>query len=77
MVQSSPQGWLNYYGKYYPSALYRLLRCFNRTLVAWAMKKYKRFKRHKTRAAEFLEKIAKEKPNLFAHWKKGMVGAFA
>jgi hypothetical protein len=28
---------------------------FNKTLVAWAMKKYKRLKRHKTRAATFLE----------------------
>lgn len=71
------QGWLNYYGKYYPSALYRVLRRFNLTLVAWAMRKYKRFKGHKTRAAKFLENIAKQRPNLFAHWKKGMVGAFA
>jgi RNA-directed DNA polymerase len=71
------QGWLNYYGKYYPSALYRVLRCFNLTLVAWAMKKYKRLKGRKTRAAQFLEKIAEERPRLFAHWKKGMVGAFA
>lgn len=71
------QGWLNYYGKYYPSALYRMLRCFNRALIAWVMRKYKRLKGHKTRAIKFLEKIAEEKPNLFAHWKKGMVGAFA
>jgi RNA-directed DNA polymerase len=71
------QGWLNYYGKYYPSVLYQMLRCFNRTLVAWVMKKYRRFKGHKTRACQFLEKIAKEKPHLFAHWKIGMVGSFA
>jgi RNA-directed DNA polymerase len=71
------QGWLNYYGKYYPSALYRVLRRFNQTLVAWAMRKYKRFKGHKKRAAKFLESIAEKRPTLFAQWKKGMVGAFA
>lgn len=71
------RGWLGYYGRYYPSALYSVLRHFNRTLVAWARRKYKRFKSHKTRAAIFLEKISEKQPHLFAHWKKGMVGSFA
>jgi RNA-directed DNA polymerase len=71
------RGWLQYYGRYYPSALYPMLRHFNLTLVAWAMRKYKRLKGHKTRAAIFLEKIAEREPQLFAHWKRGMVGAFA
>lgn len=70
-------GWIQYYGRYYPSALYPVLRHFNLTLVAWAMCKYKRLKRHKTRAAIFIEKIAEREPQLFAHWKRGMVGAFA
>ena len=69
-------GWFNYYGKYYPSALAPLWRHFNRTLVAWAMRKYKKLK-GKTRAINMLERIAKENPRLFVHWKKGIVGAFA
>lgn len=52
-------------------------RHFNKTLVAWAMRKYKKLEGHKTRASKFLEKISKENPKLFAHWKKGMVGGFA
>lgn len=71
------RGWLQYYGRYYPSALYPLLRHFNLTLVAWAMRKYKRLKGHKTRAAIFLEKIVEREPQLFVHWKRGMTGAFA
>ena len=47
------------------------------TLVAWAMRKYKKLKGHKTRAGQFLEKISEENSKLFAHWKRGMVGAFA
>ena len=71
------RGWLEYYGKYYPSALYPFCRFFNRTLVAWIMKKYKKLKGHKIKASKLLEEILKENPKLFAHWKRGMIGAFA
>jgi RNA-directed DNA polymerase len=71
------RGWLSYYGRFYPSAMYPVLRHFNMTLVAWAMRKYRRLKGHKTRACLFLEGIAKRQPHLFAHWQRGMVGAFA
>jgi hypothetical protein len=69
------QGWLNYYGKYSRSALYPVWRHVNKTLVAWAMRKYKPLKQHKTKAGRFIERIAKERPNLFVHWKAGMRGA--
>ncbi len=71
------RGWLAYYGRYSPSSLYPVFRHFNCTLVAWAMRKYKRFRGRKTQAAIFLENIAKRQPHLFVHWKRGMVGAFA
>ncbi len=71
------RGWMEYYGCYCPSALYPVLRHFNKTLVAWAMRKYKKLRGHKTRAAIFLEKISERQPQLFAHWRKGMIGAFA
>jgi RNA-directed DNA polymerase len=71
------RGWLEYYGRYYPSAMYPVLRHFNQTLIAWAMRKYRRLKGHKVRAARFIEGIAKRQPHLFVHWQRGMVGAFA
>lgn len=71
------QGWLNYYGRYSRSWLYPVWRHFNKTLVAWAMRKYKHFRRRKTRASLFLEKIMKQQPKLFVHWRNGMKGAFA
>ena len=70
------RGWINYYGRYYRSGLYSVLRHFNKTLVAWARRKYKALKTHKTRATIFLEKISEREPHLFAHWKMSMVGAF-
>ena len=71
------RGWLGYYGRFAPSALYPVLRYVNQTLVAWAMRKFKRFKDHKIRASRFLQRLSKERPDLFAHWKIGMIGTFA
>ena len=71
------RGWLAYYGKFYPSALAPMFGHFNKTLVAWAMRKYKRFEGHKTRASKFLGKIAETQPGLFVHWQRGVPGTFA
>lgn len=70
-------GWLAYYGRYYRSALYGVFRHLNKALVRWARRKYKPLRHRKTKAAKFLEEIAKRCPRLFAHWRAGMVGAFA
>ena len=70
------QGWINYYGRFCPSALYPFFRSFNRALVSWVMRKYRRFHRRKTRAGKFLECIAENRPDLFAHWRHGMTGVF-
>jgi RNA-directed DNA polymerase len=71
------RGWLGYYGRFCRSAMYPVLRHFNRTLVAWAMKKYRRLKGHKIRASRFLQGLAEKCPYLFVHWQQGMVGDFA
>ena len=71
------RGWIEYYGRYAPSALYPLLRYVNQTLVAWAMRKFKRFKEHKVRASQFLQRLAAERKDLFVHWAIGMNGVFA
>lgn len=70
------QGWLNYYGKYTRSELYTVWNHFNKTLVAWAMSKYKPLRNRKMKAAAFIAGIAKEQPELFAHWRVGMIGRF-
>ena len=40
-------------------------------------RKYKPLRHHKTRALKFMEEILKRSPRLFAHWRAGMVSAFA
>ena len=48
------RGWMTYYGRFYKSALLPTLRHLNRVLVWWAMRKYKRLRRHKRRAEYWL-----------------------
>ena len=71
------RGWIGYYGRYAPSALYPLLRYVNHMLRAWVMRKSKRFNRHKTRAGQFLQSLARKNAGLFVHWRLGMTGVFA
>lgn len=63
------QGWINYYGRYYKSALYPTLRELDRRLVRWATRKYKRLRGHRRRAEHWLHRIANRQPGLFAHWR--------
>jgi RNA-directed DNA polymerase len=74
-LPSSP-GEFEYYGRYASSALYPLLRHINQLLVAWVMRKFKRFKGHKVRASQFLQRLAKKQRALFVHWDIGMTGLF-
>ena len=70
MYNRKIRGWVNYYGKYYKSALYPIFDRLNRRLVRWVQKKYKRC-RHQRRATHWLRAIARKEPGLFAHWQLG------
>jgi RNA-directed DNA polymerase len=72
MFNTTLQGWINYYGRFYKSMLYPVFRHLNDTLVRWAMRKYKRLRRHRTRARRLIADIARRQPGLFAHWRFGV-----
>ena len=72
MFRSRIQGWINYYGRFYKSAMYPTLRHINRKLSLWATRKYKKLKHHRRRAEHRLGAIAKKHPGLFPHWKLGL-----
>jgi RNA-directed DNA polymerase len=63
------RGWINYYGSFYRSALYRTFQPLNNILAQWATRKYKSLKRHKRRACQWLQFIMHRQPSLFAHWQ--------
>ena len=71
------QGWVNYYGAYTTSAMNPIWYYVNATLIAWAMRKYKRYKRKKIQAGLMIEVIANKRRRLFVHWRLGHTGAFA
>ena len=54
-----------------------MLRYVNQRLVAWVIRKFKRFQSHKVRASKFLQRLATERKALFVHWNLGMTGVFA
>jgi RNA-directed DNA polymerase len=62
------RGWIEYFGRLYKSALYPTFRHFNGLLTRWAMRKYKRLRRHRRRAEHWLGGVACREPRLFAHW---------
>jgi RNA-directed DNA polymerase len=62
------RGWIGYFGRFYRSALYPTFRHFNELLTRWAMRKYKRLRRHRRRAEHWLGRVARREPRLFAHW---------
>jgi RNA-directed DNA polymerase len=66
------RGWVNYYGRFYKSEMYSVLRHMNRALVRWARRKYKRLAIHQRRANYWLGRIARREPKLFVHWQMGI-----
>ena len=65
------RGWIEYYGRYTPSALLKIFQYVDQTLHAWMMRKFKRFKGHKAQTWLVLERLSRERAELFAHWQYG------
>jgi RNA-directed DNA polymerase len=61
-------GWMQYYGRFYPSALYPLLARINAYLVRWIRNKYRRYDATRT-ARRKLAEVAHGYPRLFRHWR--------
>jgi RNA-directed DNA polymerase len=66
------RGWFNYYGLFYKSEIYCVLKHMNLALIRWAQRKYKKLAGHKRRASGWLGKIARRDPKLFVHWQMGI-----
>lgn len=65
------RGWINYYGRFRLYCMVRVFRALNARLVRWVMNKYKRYRRRKFQAKQFLCEISRLYPTLFEHWKYG------
>jgi group II intron reverse transcriptase/maturase len=61
-------GWINYYGRFYRTALDPLLKRVNVYLRRWAGRKYKRLRTHK-RFGRWWTGLLSRQPGLFTHWR--------
>jgi RNA-directed DNA polymerase len=62
------RGWLQYYGRYYRSELYPLLKRINTYLMRWVRKKYRRLHGFK-KAHAWWKTVGERVPHLFFHWR--------
>ncbi len=67
LINPKIRGWMAYYGAFYPSVLYPVLRRINTYLMRWVMNKYKRWCTWK-KATRALMEAAATRPRYFAHW---------
>ena len=62
------QGWWNYFGAFYRSAMHRLFQYIDQKLMQWARRKYKTLACDTKRSARWLRRMKKQTPRLFSHW---------
>lgn len=74
MFNKKIQGWINYYGHFYKSEMYSVLRYINSCLIKWVRRKYKK-RKHRRKAEYWLGAVAQRDRKLFAHWRYGILPA--
>jgi group II intron reverse transcriptase/maturase len=62
------RGWINYYSRFYRSELYLVMQHFDYRLAKWMAGKYKRVGKSISKASDWLRRIYRSQPQLFAHW---------
>jgi group II intron reverse transcriptase/maturase len=73
LINPKVRGWMNYYGAFYPSALYGVCYRINIYLMRWLMRKYKKIKGWKKAKRSMVDAI-KRRPRYFAHWDMARMG---
>ena len=68
MFNPTLRSWIRYYGEFHRSALTRVFRQLDEALVTWVMRKFKRYRGHRTKASKWLQEVVGRQPRLFAHW---------
>jgi RNA-directed DNA polymerase len=62
------QGWWNYYGAFYQTAMQELFQHIDRALGRWVRRKFKTLSGRSRRSAAWLGKMRDAYPRLFCHW---------
>jgi hypothetical protein len=62
------RGWLNYYGRFYRSAVQRIFFHFDGRILQWARRKYRNLRCNVRRRQRWRQRIMRRNPRLFTHW---------
>lgn len=68
-INPAIRGWINFYGKYYQSALYSLIFQLDKILIRWSQWKFKKLRTSLKRTLKWWRRIAYSNKHLFSHWK--------
>ncbi|MBX9640775.1 MAG: hypothetical protein K2X97_13870 [Mycobacteriaceae bacterium] len=61
------RGWMNYYGRFYRTEVFALLRRINTYLVRWVRRRFARLRSFKN-AQRWWKGLLQRRPGMFAHW---------
>lgn len=64
------RGWWQYYGRFYPTAMFKLFKYLDERLAYYLRRKYRDLWNHKGRSLRRLNQIAKQNPEGLVHWQK-------
>ena len=67
-INPTLRGWLNYYGRFYKSAMRRVFDHLDQRILRWAERKFRKFARRPHQARRWLKKMVRRHPRLFTHW---------
>jgi len=68
MYNPTIRGWIAYYSHFYRTQLRPTLYKIEAYIVRWARRKYKRMARRSKGAKDWLRRLRRARPRLFAHW---------
>ena len=69
IINPKIRGWIQYYGKFYKTEIFKIWRQLQRKLLKWFMSKYKNYRGHIRRSVKVLYEIAGKDPRLLSHWE--------
>jgi RNA-directed DNA polymerase len=69
VANSVIRGWINYFGKFYASELWPLMKYIENNILKWGKKKYAKLKHSICKAKDWLQRTKEREPNLFVHWQ--------
>lgn len=78
LTNAHVRGWMQYYGRFYPSACQQALQLLNQALARWAQRKFKKLRGRSLGAAQaWLRRVALRAPTMLEVWRCGVLPGFA